>query len=181
MNHLKIPNIGGGAWSELKFDDNKFPSLAALQEAPLWKLKDLYSASVWSWLCSNQESWPATSATSLTTQQGDVCRVEVQVGDRAEKLLVGPLGAILNSRTEAHLLWTEVGVQENFWPEELEAAITHLCRQKGGFRVVLWGTADAIAKAQYGPVAKLTSVGGVLQGYRTRFIAAYIPRMIHCR
>ena len=176
MTHLRIPNIGGGAWSELKYDDSKFPTVAALQEAALWKLKDLYAQSVWSWLCDEEKIWPAIAASTLETQLGPVTAIPVALDDREENLLMGPLAAILKNRMDAQILWAEIGVQENYWSAELDMAIAHLSQQQGGFRLALWGTDESVQKAYKEQVVKLTAVGGILQGYRTRVITVFMPR-----
>ena len=78
--HLTPGKIGGGAWVELKFDDSKFPTWQQLQGAGLWRFPELYKASVWSWLCNDANPWAKASASTLNTQQGNLCTVEVDVG-----------------------------------------------------------------------------------------------------
>ena len=42
--------------------------------------------------------------------------------------------------------------------------------------MVLWGTDDSVQKAYKEQVSKLTAVGGILQGYRTRVINVFMPK-----
>ena len=174
--HLTPGKIGGGAWAELKFDENKFPTWQQLQGASLWRCPELYKSSVWSWLCSDNNPWAKATAATLNTQDGSLCTVTVEVGDREEKLLLGPVGAILSSRTEANLVVAELGVHGNFWSEELAATISHCSNQRGGVRLALWGTTESVEAAVKGPVTDLIAADGLLPGYKSRIITVHLPQ-----
>ena len=89
---------------------------------------------------------------------------------------MGPVGAILASRTEANLVVAELGVQGNFWSDELAATISHCSNQRGGLRLALWGTAEAVEAAAKGPVTNLIASDGLLPGYKSRIITVNLPQ-----
>ena len=83
---------------------------------------------------------------------------------------------ILASRTEATVVLAEVGITDNPWSDELRAVVDHCQRQKQGLRMVIWGTQDAIQKVQHVLLSDLMSVGGLLQGYKTRTIMVHLSK-----
>ena len=83
---------------------------------------------------------------------------------------------ILASRTEATVVLAEFGITDNPWSDELNAVVHHCQRQKQGLRMVIWGTQDAIQKVQHVLLSDLMSVGGLLQGYKTRTILVHLSK-----
>ena len=168
-------NLGGGAWNAMKFDETKFPTVDQLKTAQVWKSEEEYKVAVWSWMCDDKDFLTQANANTLNTATGELCIMDVNTGDRTDKMHIGPLGPIMAGRTEAALVVCEVGVVE-FWPGELAAIIHHCYKQRAGMRLAVWGTPDSIDKAVKGPVAELLAAGGELQGYKSRIIDLYMAK-----
>ena len=169
-----MQGLGGGVWAQLKADDTKFPPAKDLLKAQLWDKPDLYKHSVWTWLCNPDGGDASVAASKLPTQSGVLHQLDVTTGNRAEKLLVGPLSAIMACRTEATMVLCEVGTQENFWPPELNYMAEHGSKQRQGVRLAVWGTCDAVRKVDTGPIAERTAAGGLLTGYKRRCLAVHL-------
>ena len=141
----------------------------------MWVDEDRYKTTVWSWLTKKEEDILSAEASPVMTQQGEVLSVDVELGDRTDRLLCGQLGPILNSRSQVNLLYLEVTPGEQLQGDVLGAIQVGL-KQKSGVRLIYWGSEQAITEQLAGPLGKLLQEGQALCGYKTRKIQVFLPK-----
>ena len=165
----------GTIYHDLKMDPTKTPKWELLQKAGLWKNKAQYEHSVWSWLTSTKQEWSVAASQALVTQGGTVIPVDVEIGDRREKLMCGTLSSILNTRSLISLILVELKESaEDPFPSEVSALITSLSNKKVSVRLILWGTPKAVDQALAGSVEQLMAGGCPLVGYKQRRIEVFL-------
>ena len=175
ISHLSLGNPGGGVWSELKSTPGLAPKWAIVKKAQLWVDEDRYKTTVWPWLTGKGEDILSAEATPVMTQQGEVLSVDVELGDRTDRLLCGQIGPILNTRSQVNLVYVEVKTGEVLQGDVLGAIQVGL-KQKTGVRLIYWGSEEAISEQMAGPLGKLLQEGQALYGYKCRKVHIFLPK-----
>ena len=70
----------------------------------------------------------------------------------------------------------EVGVADTPWTSELADVVKHCQRQKQGMRMIIWGATEAIQKVHQFLLSEMMTVGGPLQGYKTRLLYLFMSK-----
>ena len=146
-----------------------------LKKAALWSKKERFEKAVHSWLTSKDTSWNVAASQAVLTQQGKVVPVEVEIGEWREKLHVGKLGPLLNTRSVVSLIYLELKEKaDGPIGGDVLAAIGHLAMKKGGVRLIVWGTKFVMEKARAQLLA-MQEGGGPLSGYQEKEILVFLP------
>ena len=175
---LSFGNVGGVFWTQVKTDPLFKAPFSTLKKAALWSDEGRFKEGVWSWLCAEGEDWTVEATKKVQTQEGDVFSVQLDVGDKKERLLWGPMGALLKSRSLVDVILVEVSDMQNPLAEEVVGAIAHASKSKGGVQLMFWGNPDVIGVLLSGSLTRMMGPTSCLAGYRLKKVTVF-PRKKH--
>ena len=187
IKDLAFGNIGGHVWQELKTTPGMVPTWTICQKAKLWDDEAKYGTTVWPWLTGKGNDFLSAEASPVMTQLGEVMSIEVGLGERKDRLLCGPLGPILKSRSQVNVMYMEVTPGQQM-KGDVWGAIQVGLQQQSGVRLIYWGSEQAIDEQLAGPLGRLMQEGQALGGYKTRMVNVHLysdeplgGKELHCK
>ena len=113
---------------------------------------------------------------TIKTQTGEVLTAQVDVGDKKEKLMWGPIGPIMQCRQHIDCLYIEcTNYSEPVTAEALEA-IQLAVQQPGQVRVVFYGDPGVKQQLRVNMLASMNRPGLALAGFKVKMVWVHLPK-----
>lgn len=110
-------NFGGPFWHALRLNPDHTPPFEKLSKSTLWADAKQYEVPVWSWLCGGGgRGFNVDIGRALNPREGDPVPVDIEVGERKARLLVGEVGPILRKRPILDLVYVELSAEATGLP-----------------------------------------------------------------